>query len=826
MKADKIHSGMKSGNESRWQNLIFLMTIGVLLGFSVFAGILHTGGFAQSQLMSLLQMFLAVAVLRLLFSNKYLIWISTGLLTIGLGLLGVGFLTSPAEPRLINEAANFVTAVFRYVSGYGEYNALYEQTFVWFLGILIGFFVVYFIYMYPNFLVLFLLFSGIFGFLISTYLFSYFFLFYLFIFCSLVFLLKQLNLACVKQTVRGGPFIRLALPLALLCTLLAGLIPVPPGEFVQDTFQTDFVESLRRLGDGSFTGTRPNYFSIQQTGFGGSDARRLGGNVNTDDGLFMLIRTDAPQPIYLTGATMDTYTGYGWENRLSESAPVDLDELSAHLALYEPFTTLLYYDPAPLSFSPLSDLGFSIHSSQRFTLDYFHQERTILIGGFMQPLYTVFYTGHVQGFAGYHREFALLQEESGQFITREPMPRSSWYTLTYLQFRGHAQPSDSYPGILRELAARMAAGHLSGFLIHGEEEIDFQVILQDYLIPRADWIHETYTALPEAFPERIGELARSITAGAENNYDRARLLEAHLRTFTYSLTPGTPPGDRDFVDYFLFDSQTGYCTYFATAFVTMARSLDIPARYVEGFLVSGAAPDETDFIHVLNSMGHAWGEAYLEGYGWHRFEPTPPESIILPPPTDDTEIDEPPIEQPTEPPDDVREFQPQPLPPTEFPTMPGRPDLQATADQGGIFQNRIWLIPIAVVMFLVLLLALRVLWVYNRGRRVRKYDNRKAVCHYFSILLKYLKLFRFEMKKTETVFRFYDRIAEEPVLQNDLLFPRELVEIYAKAYYGDVGLSLKERIRMEEEVYRIAEVIQRQKGKRKYLFYKYVRAVI
>jgi len=283
-----------------------------------------------------------------------------------------------------------------------------------------------------------------------------------------------------------------------------------------------------------------------------------------------------------------------------------------------------------------------------------------------------------------------------------------------------------------------------------------------------------------------------------------------------------PPADRDFVDYFLFDSQTGYCTYFATAFVTMARSLDIPARYVEGFLVSGAEPDEQGFLHVRNSMGHAWAEVYLEGYGWHRFEPTPPESVIITPPPveEDTEIDEPTDEQPDEPADQVQDNQP--VPPAEFPTIPERPDLQIAED----LQDRWWLALIAVVMFILLLLTLRVLWVYTRNKRVHKYENREAVCYYFSILMKYLNLSRFSRQKTETVFQFYDRVTEEPELLNGLIFPRELVEIYAKAYYGDIDISLEERVRMEEEVQGIAKEIQRQKGKWKYLIDKYVLAVI
>jgi len=813
MKTNKTHSGKKE----RGLELVFLMTIGVLLGFSAFSGILHTGGFEQSQLRSLIQMFLVIAAFRLLLSSKYLVWGCAGLLTIGLAV----FAFTSSESSFISETIEFITAVIQYVGGYGDYNTLYEQTFIWLLCALLGLFIVLFVNLYPNFILSFVMFAAIFGVLISSYTFNYFFLFYIFIFCILVCLIKQLNLSCINQRLQGTPFLCLALPLAILCVLLAGFIPLPQGDFVYEALQVDFIESLRRTGEALRADTHPPYFGIQQTGFGDADTRRLGGNVTTDDRLFMRIHTDAPQPIYLTGVTMDTYTGYGWENQLREYTPLDFDELYANLSLYESFAIWFYHQTPAAHTGIAGDLEYIVYSTVYFEeagriIDYIHRERTIMIGGLNRPIYTVFYPGLIQSFEAYDAEFVLLQEQSGQVITRELMPRDTWYTLTYFPLHGFTDPHDSYPGILRELAARFESGRvLVSVLIHGQARIDFRFVLQNYLIPRADWIHKTYTTLPEEFPTRIGERARSITAEAENNYTRARLLETYLRTqFTYSLTPGTPPPDRDFVDYFLFDSRTGYCTYFATAFVTMARSLDIPARYVEGFLVSGALPDEQGFLHVQNSMGHAWGEVYLEGYGWLRFEPTPPEDIIQHPINDDPEIEtESEIDEPSNEPQDERQDN---LLREEFPEIPERPDFSSAAEQEDLLQGRLWLIPTSIALFLILLLSLRMLWVYTQRRKVRKWSNREAVCYYFSILLKYLQLFGFEMQNTETVFQFYERVADEA------LFPKESVEIYAKAYYSNVDISLEERRRMEQEAHRIEEAVQSRRGKWRYLLHKYL----
>jgi len=831
----------------RYLDTLFLLSIGVLLGFSVLSAILHAGGFAQSQMRSLAQMFVVIGILRILLSNKYLIGLSVTLLVLGLSGLALGFLTAPDEPRLIHEAADFVTAVVQYAFGYGYHNALYEQTFAWILCGLIGLFVVWFFHIHTSFFVIFAVFASIFGTLIVLDLIPYFFPFYLFIFCILAFLIKQLSLTQAEQTGRSGSFLRLALPLALLCAGLAVLIPTPQEDAPYHTPQISFIDSLRRVGDEIFFGTDTHYFGIQQAGFGGSDSRRLGGDVVLSDELFMRIRTNAPQPIYLTGVTMDTYTGYGWENRLTEQTPLYFDELLPNLALYEYFTTWIYHTSRTDVATVVTGLAGTIRSfgtdfDIRFDIDPFHQERSILIGGIDRRLHTVFHTGLVQGFESHNTELNLMQEQSGQLLTRELIPRNVWYTLTYIPLDESVQDihmgvlsndsqwenvqshyelrkrlrNISYRGILQEFLARFEATPSSGFILtHHGREIDFYLILQNYLIPRADWIHETYTTLPDEFPPRIREHALRITEGAVDNYYRADLLASYLRTeFTYTLTPGMPPSDRDFVDYFLFDSRVGYCTYFASAFVTMARSLGIPARYVEGFLVNGT-PDEDGFIHVLNSMGHAWAEVYLEGYGWLRFDPTPPASTPDIPPADEPDTqEEPPEYPPIEIPDDQ--------PALEVVAHPPMDESQPSPAAEETLQIPPWVLPASAIALLVLLLAIRVIWVRVREAQIRKYDNREAVCYYFSVLRSNLKLLGLEMRQTETASQFYHRAAKSLGSFSGLLFPQELVEIYTKARYGNEHISLEERKHMEHMVHRVTKVTKEHVGKLRYLRYKYL----
>jgi hypothetical protein len=116
-------------------------------------------------------------------------------------------------------------------------------------------------------------------------------------------------------------------------------------------------------------------------------------------------------------------------------------------------------------------------------------------------------------------------------------------------------------------------------------------------------------------------LARDITATEATPYDRALAIEAFLRRFPYTLDLPQPPQDRDITDYFLFSAQRGYCDYYATAMVVLARAAGLPARLVIGYI--GGYFDETlDAYLVTADLAHAWPEIYFPEYGWIIFEPT------------------------------------------------------------------------------------------------------------------------------------------------------------------------------------------------------------
>ncbi len=133
-----------------------------------------------------------------------------------------------------------------------------------------------------------------------------------------------------------------------------------------------------------------------------------------------------------------------------------------------------------------------------------------------------------------------------------------------------------------------------------------------------------YLQLPARVDRRVVELAQQITVGAGTDYDKASAIELYLRThYGYSLQmASTPPPDP--LAYFLFERKEGHCEYFASAMAVMLRTLGIPARIVNGFR-GGEYNDLTGSYIVRGRDAHSWVEAYIPGYAWVSFDPTPPD---------------------------------------------------------------------------------------------------------------------------------------------------------------------------------------------------------
>lgn len=116
--------------------------------------------------------------------------------------------------------------------------------------------------------------------------------------------------------------------------------------------------------------------------------------------------------------------------------------------------------------------------------------------------------------------------------------------------------------------------------------------------------------------------------------DRQRVEQALAwfgsQPFVYTLAPPAY-GDRNGIDAFLFDGQSGFCGHFASAFAYLMRVAGVPARVVVGYQGAERNPYE-NYLMVYQYNAHAWVEVWLEGQGWTLVDPTAtvaPERIEL-----------------------------------------------------------------------------------------------------------------------------------------------------------------------------------------------------
>ncbi|MFD4493312.1 transglutaminase [Lysinibacillus fusiformis] len=138
---------------------------------------------------------------------------------------------------------------------------------------------------------------------------------------------------------------------------------------------------------------------------------------------------------------------------------------------------------------------------------------------------------------------------------------------------------------------------------------------------------DRFMQLPAQLPQRVRDLALSITQDKTTVYDQIKAVEGYFRTngFRYDKKQAAIPAEnQDYVDQFLFDTKVGYCDNFSTSMVVLLRSIGIPARWVKGFAPGTAGPmsDGLREYRITNDNAHSWVEAYIPGTGWMEFEPT------------------------------------------------------------------------------------------------------------------------------------------------------------------------------------------------------------
>ncbi len=130
------------------------------------------------------------------------------------------------------------------------------------------------------------------------------------------------------------------------------------------------------------------------------------------------------------------------------------------------------------------------------------------------------------------------------------------------------------------------------------------------------------TLSTERVSDRLQEDVLKSTTQAGNDYEKAQAWKREIeRRCRYNLNAAATPQGEDPVEYFLYESNEGYCDLFASSMVLGARVLNIPARYVVGFLPDPERDADGKFV-LRESDAHAWAELFFEGVGWVIFDAT------------------------------------------------------------------------------------------------------------------------------------------------------------------------------------------------------------
>ncbi len=232
---------------------------------------------------------------------------------------------------------------------------------------------------------------------------------------------------------------------------------------------------------------------------------------------------------------------------------------------------------------------------------------------------------------------------------------ASEYTVT----PGAQKEMEFYPALDREKLSERYAKIIADIAKKGEEKKqgkaqDNKNEIQELLTIKReveDASNRIWRTVPDENKEVVTQFCKDAgLTGREKSIDELikKLQDYYQKEIPYSYQPGLTPNKKDFVNYFLSENKKGYCAHFASAAVLIFRSLGIPARYVEGYVVdpSDIASDGTvlrdikseDYyegynalsnkevveVEVSDAAAHAWIEVYdIAGGGWKVADVTP-----------------------------------------------------------------------------------------------------------------------------------------------------------------------------------------------------------
>lgn len=379
-------------------------------------------------------------------------------------------------------------------------------------------------------------------------------------------------------------------------------------------------------GDGKKTES-----TIKIGGLNSGHFSRAGKLVFDNDTALVVTMPEYDRAVYLKGYTGARYTRTGWE-RLSSSACEEYEVLSGQYGM-----------SAQEQGYRLMDLFYNGMGAVMWR-DYNWGEAPILRQGSMQVEYVTANRRYV--YMPYYTdpgEFGDCRyEEDGYLSSRS---RRESYCFTF------HMPSQEFLFRFADCSERqiMNSRFAAFYRWYSGDGTDRQRAFEESY---REFVYRYYTEMPEGFEE----LADLVAGAADATVDgKIKAVQRYLSDYEYTLEPGEMPEDADFVKYFLYENRKGYCVHFASSAVLLLRSLGVPARYAEGYMITAgdikqaadsgsetlshlwepydAAHEKMEDavysrtvmqkrIEVRDYSAHAWVEVYRDGLGWILVEVT------------------------------------------------------------------------------------------------------------------------------------------------------------------------------------------------------------
>lgn len=341
-------------------------------------------------------------------------------------------------------------------------------------------------------------------------------------------------------------------------------------------------------------------------GFFGAGGSSLLGQWDEETGSTMGVATsfECTGPLYLRGNAWERFDGSGWSSRLSDEDELVLNsvnDMAEHL-----YALWRYVEEG-------GDLKVSdfYHSNNVRVVYYNTKTRTLFCPPNLLSIKTDLDANPWSQMPAGLR-FDYVQDDAD-------------YTVSFLEENSRTLPgliraSESWTYGQEHLGIRWARVSSDFWRYFRAQGLGITPVEQS-LVQRQQRIYEIYSEVPDFVSQRVYDLAHEITAGCDSTYDKLQAIETYLReNYRYTDQPPQVPDGANFLDWFLFEQEEGYCTWFATAASMLARCEGIPSRYVQGYCV---ALDENKSAFLTNQEAHAWSECYVPGYGWITVEATP-----------------------------------------------------------------------------------------------------------------------------------------------------------------------------------------------------------